>query len=102
MACEPYFVVGFARGAVGGSDQTRQLRWLRYQPPITDSHSRWISYRGPAIPAVARADACVNGTVKPGGSGGDYFLCQGGAWLHVVPTFDADGYGPNQPLRRCL
>jgi hypothetical protein len=28
-------------------------------------------------------------------------LCHGGAWLHVVPTFDpnsADGYGPNQPL----
>jgi len=47
------------------------------------------------------ADTCVNGTAKRGGSGGDYFLCQGGAWLHVVPTFDpnsADGYGPNQPL----
>ena len=54
-----------------------------------------------SVPAVAHADACVNGTVKRGGSGGDYFLCQGGAWLHVVPTFDpnsADGYGPNQPL----
>ena len=54
-----------------------------------------------SLPAVAHADACVNGTVKRGGSGGDYFLCQGGAWLHVVPTFDpnsADGYGPNQPL----
>ncbi len=53
-----------------------------------------------SLPAVAHADACVNGTVKRGGSGGDYFLCQGGAWLHVVPTFDpnsADGYGPNQP-----
>jgi hypothetical protein len=54
-----------------------------------------------SIPAVAHADACVNGTVQLGGSGGDYFLSQGGAWLHVVPTFDpnsADGYGPNQPL----
>jgi hypothetical protein len=33
-------------------------------------------------------------------SGGDYFVCQGNAWLHVVPTFDpnsADGYG-DQPL----
>jgi hypothetical protein len=39
--------------------------------------------------------------IMRGGSGGDYFLCQGGAWLHVVPTFDpnsADGYGGNQPL----
>jgi hypothetical protein len=54
-----------------------------------------------SVPAVAHADACVNGTVKRGGSGGDYFVCQGGGWLHVVPTFDpssADGYGPNQPL----
>ena len=53
------------------------------------------------IPAVAHADTCVNGTVQRGGSAGGYFLCQGGAWLHVVPTFDptsADGYGPNQPL----
>ena len=53
------------------------------------------------LSAVAHADACVNGTVKRGGSGGDYFSCQSGAWLHVVPTFDpnsADGYGPNQPL----
>ena len=41
-----------------------------------------------SVPAVVHADACVNGTVKRGGSGGDYFLCQGGAWLHVVPTFD--------------
>jgi hypothetical protein len=51
--------------------------------------------------AVAHADTCVNGTVKRGGSGGDYYVCQGGAWLRVVPTFDpnsADGYGPNQPL----
>src|SRR4051794_30342260 len=48
----------------------------------------------------AQADACVDGTVKRGGSSGDYFLCHGGAWLHVVPMFDpnsADGYGPNQP-----
>jgi hypothetical protein len=53
-----------------------------------------------SVPAVVHADACVNGTVKRGGSGGDYFLCQGGAWLHVVPTFDpnsADGYGPPLP-----
>src|SRR5262245_16615671 len=51
-------------------------------------------------PGVAHADGCVTGTVKRGGSGGDYFLCQGNAWLHVVPTFDpnsADGYG-DQPL----
>jgi hypothetical protein len=29
------------------------------------------------------------------------YAARGGAWLHVVPTFDpnsADGYGPNQPL----
>jgi hypothetical protein len=54
-----------------------------------------------SVPVVAHAEACVNGTVQRGGSGGDYFLCQGGAWLHVVPTLDphsADGYGPNQPL----
>jgi hypothetical protein len=52
-----------------------------------------------SIPAVAHADACVNGTVRRGGSGDDYFLCQGGAWLHVVPTHtnSGDGYG-NQPL----
>jgi hypothetical protein len=53
------------------------------------------------FPAVADADACVNGTVKRGDSGGDYFLCQGSSWLHIVPTFDphsADGYGPSQPL----
>jgi hypothetical protein len=31
-----------------------------------------------SLPAVAHADACVNGTVKRGGSGGDYFLCRGG------------------------
>jgi hypothetical protein len=50
-----------------------------------------------SVPVVAHAEACVNGTVQRGGSGGDYFLCQGGAWLHVVPTLDphsADGYGP--------
>ncbi len=52
-----------------------------------------------SLPAVARADTCVNGTVQRGGSGDDYFLCQGGAWLHVVPTHtnSGDGYG-NQPL----
>jgi hypothetical protein len=52
------------------------------------------------VPA-AHADVCNDGTVRRGGSGGDYFVCQGGAWLHVVRTFDpssADGYGPNQPL----
>lgn len=54
------------------------------------------------VPGAAHADPCVDGTVKPGARGaGDYFVCQGGAWLHVVPTFDpnsADGYGPNQPF----
>jgi hypothetical protein len=50
-----------------------------------------------SVPAVAHADACVNGTVRGGGSGGDVFLCQGRGWLHVVPN-GADGYGPNQPL----
>jgi hypothetical protein len=53
-----------------------------------------LRYRSPA-------EGTLNSTVKRGGPGGDYFLCQGGAWLHVVPTFDpnsADGYGPNQPL----
>jgi hypothetical protein len=52
-----------------------------------------------SIPAVAHADACVNGTVQRGGSDDEYFLCQGGAWLHVVPTptNSGDGYG-NQPL----
>jgi hypothetical protein len=70
---------------------------------------RWRSAGAAAIvvvgllcaPGVTRADGCVNGTVKRGGSGGDYFLCQSNAWLHFVPTFDpnsADGYGSNQPL----
>src|SRR5258705_9339923 len=42
------------RGAIRSEDQWAdwikpgQLRWLRYQPRITDSHSRWISYPGPA------------------------------------------------------
>ena len=36
-----------------------------------------------SVPAVAHADACVSGTVKRGGSGGDYFLCQGDAWLQM-------------------
>jgi hypothetical protein len=51
------------------------------------------------IPGAAHADSCVNGTVRRGGSGDDYFLCQGNAWLHVVPTHQnsGDGYG-NQPL----
>ena len=55
-----------------------------------------------AAPGVAHADGCVTGTVKRGGAGGDHFVCQGNAWLHVVPMFDpnsADGYG-NQPLPR--
>jgi len=53
-----------------------------------------------SVPVVGRADACVNGTVRRGGSGDDYFLCQGGAWLHIVPTHinSGDGYGPNQRL----
>jgi hypothetical protein len=52
------------------------------------------------VPA-ARADVCNDGAVKRGTGSGDYYLCQSGAWLHIVPTFDpnsADGYGPNQPL----
>ena len=52
-------------------------------------------------PGVAHADGCISGTVKRGTSNGDYFSCEGNAWLHVVPTFDpssADGYGGNQPL----
>jgi hypothetical protein len=49
-----------------------------------------------SVPAVAHADPCVNGTVRPGGWGGDYFLCQDRGWLHVIPMFG--GYDPNQPL----
>jgi hypothetical protein len=52
-------------------------------------------------PVVAHADTCNDGAAKRGTSGSDYYLCQGGVWLHVMPTFDpnsADGYGPNQPL----
>ncbi|WP_118915077.1 hypothetical protein [Mycobacterium shigaense] len=41
-------------------------------------------------PAVAHADACVNG----GGPGGDYYLCQAQGWSHVVPTSGA----PDQPV----
>jgi hypothetical protein len=44
-----------------------------------------------SVPAVAHA--CVNGTVRRSGSGGDYFLCQDRGWLHsyrrstrTVPT----------------
>lgn len=50
-------------------------------------------------PPVARADSCVNGTVRRAGVSDEYFLCQSGAWLHVVPTHinTGDGYG-NQPL----
>ncbi len=53
-----------------------------------------------SVPTVAHADSCINGTVRPGGSGGDVFLCQDRGWLHVVQTGpnSADGYGPNQPL----
>ena len=52
-----------------------------------------------SVPAVVHANSCVNGTVQRAGSGDEYFLCQGGAWLHVVPTHtnSGDGYG-NQPL----
>ncbi|HTX94109.1 MAG TPA: hypothetical protein VME67_04215 [Mycobacterium sp.] len=49
-----------------------------------------------AIPALAHADPCINGTVRPGGSG-DVFLCQDRGWLHVVPN-GANGYDPSQPL----
>ncbi len=48
-----------------------------------------------SVPVVAHADPCVNGTVRPGGPGGDSYLCMDRGWLHVIPT---DGYGPNQPL----
>ena len=50
-----------------------------------------------SVPAVAHADACVNGTVQRVGSGGDFFLCQNRGWLHVVPN-GADDHGLNQPL----
>ncbi len=46
------------------------------------------------VPVVAYADPCINGTVRGGGPGGDSFLCQGGGWLHVIPTLGL----PNQPL----
>ncbi len=49
------------------------------------------------VPAVAYADPCVNGTVRPGGPGGDVFMCLNRGWLHVVPN-GADGYGPDRPL----
>ncbi len=49
------------------------------------------------VPGVARADPCVNGTVSPGGPGGDVFMCLDRGWVHVVP-YGANGYGPDQPL----
>jgi hypothetical protein len=42
-----------------------------------------------SVPAVAHADACVAGTVRGGGPGGDIFLCQNRGWLHVIPMSDA-------------
>jgi hypothetical protein len=51
--------------------------------------------------AIAHADMCNDGALQRGGSGGDYYVCQGNTWTHIVPTFDpnsGDGYGPNQPL----
>jgi hypothetical protein len=49
---------------------------------------------------TAEADYCADYSVMRGESSkGDYFWCLGGAWHHVVPTFDpnsADGYGPTQ------
>ena len=54
---------------------------------------------GLATPAYA--NTCNDGAVQRGGSGGDYYLCHGDTWTHIVPTFDpnsGDGYGPNQPL----
>jgi hypothetical protein len=53
----------------------------------------------PAAPSEAQT--CNDGAVQRGGPGGDYYLCVGDSWTHIVPTFDpnsADGYGPNQPL----
>ena len=53
-------------------------------------------------PVPAEADSCVDYSVMRGAQGsGDYYWCLGGAWHHVVPTFDsnsADGYGPTQLL----
>ena len=52
----------------------------------------------PAAPSEAQT---CDGAVQRGGPGGDYYLCVGDSWTHIVPTFDpnsADGYGPNQPL----
>lgn len=49
-----------------------------------------------SVPAVAHADPCVNGTIRPGGWGGDAFLCQDRGWLHVVPN-GVGGYVPGQP-----
>jgi hypothetical protein len=47
-----------------------------------------------SIPAAAHADpSCVNGTVR-GGPGFDVFLCQGGGWLHVIPTSDSLDQAP--------
>lgn len=49
----------------------------------------------------AHADGCNDNAVKRGGPGGDYYVCTGNSWTHIVPTFDpnsADGYGPNQLL----
>jgi hypothetical protein len=48
------------------------------------------------VPAVAHADPCVNGTIRPGGWGGDAFLCEDRGWLHVVPN-GVGGHGPGQP-----
>jgi hypothetical protein len=47
-----------------------------------------------SVPAVAHADTCVNGSVRGGGPGGDYFVCEDRGWLHVLPTFN----GADQPL----
>lgn len=47
-----------------------------------------------SIPAVAHADSCINGTVRGGGLGGDYYLCQNRGWLHVLPASNT----PNEPL----
>ncbi|OBK49661.1 hypothetical protein [Mycobacterium sp. 1081908.1] len=50
-----------------------------------------------SVPAVAQAGPCVNGTIRPGGWGGDSFLCQDRGWLHVVPNGVGDNR-PDQPL----